>query len=279
VLRGLGVYPIIDNYYEPLFSPAHLRLDPRRRRDLPGLDLCLEKQVKLLGVLAYAGELVALKLDQPPTDELDFNIANGSFDSGDAEFLYQFIRHIKPRRVIEIGSGHSTKIARLALAANERETGISCEHTCIEPFEMPWLERLGVRVIRKKVEDCPLGLFEQLSVGDLLFVDSSHIIRPQGDVLHCYLSVVPRLSAGVNIHIHDIFTPADYTFLQPEAIANIRFWNEQYLVEAMLTHSTKFEVIAALNFLKNTRYHDLESVCPYLTPDREPGSFYIRVRA
>jgi len=70
----------------------------------------------------------------------------------------------------------------------------------------------------------------------------------------------------VNIHIHDIFTPADYTFLQPEAIANIRFWNEQYLVEAMLTHSTKFEVIAALNVLKNARYDDLKSVCPYLSP-------------
>jgi hypothetical protein len=67
--------------------------------------------------------------------------------------------------------------------------------------------------------------------------------------------------------------------LQPEAIADIRFWNEQYLVEAMLTHSTKFEVIAALNFLKNARYDDLKGVCPYLTPDREPGSFYIRVRA
>jgi hypothetical protein len=83
----------------------------------------------------------------------------------------------------------------------------------------------------------------------------------------------------VNIHIHDIFTPADYTFLQPEARADIRFWNEQYLVEAMLTHSTKLEVIAALNFLKNARYDDLKSVCPYLTPEREPGSFYIRVRA
>lgn len=190
------MYPIVDHYYEPLFTPAQLRLDPRQRRDLPGLDLCLEKRVELLGVLAYASELGTLKLDRPPTSELDFNIANGSFDSGDAEFLYQFIRHIKPRRVIEIGSGHSTKIARLALAANERETGISCDHTCIEPFEMPWLEQLGVRVIRKKVEDCPLSLFEQLTVGDLLLVDSSHVIRPQGDLGRCELGGVGRTSAA-----------------------------------------------------------------------------------
>ena len=98
--------------------------------------------------------------------------------------------------MIEIGSGHSTKIARLALAANEREAGILCDHTCIEPFEMPWLEQLGVRVIRNKLEDCPLSLFEELTVGGLLFVDSSHVIRPQGDVLHCFLSVVPRLSGA-----------------------------------------------------------------------------------
>jgi hypothetical protein len=276
VLRTFGIYPITDHYYEPLFNPIHLGRDPREPRSLPGIDLREDAQVQLLAKLSFADELRELKLDQPSQELGDFWIENDSFGSGDAEFLYQFIRLLKPRRVIEVGSGHSTKLARLALERNLHEDGIRYEHTCIEPFEVPWLEQLGVRVLRCKVEDCPSTLFDGLASGDLLFIDSSHIIRPQGDVLHLYLTVLPQLRTGVFVHVHDIFTPADYTFLRAEHVANIRFWNEQYLLETLLTHSRGFETVAALNWLHHTHYDALKRVCPYLHQTREPGSFYIR---
>ena len=75
---------------------------------------------------------------------------------------------------------------------------------------MKWLEETGVHVIRQKLEEVDLSFFEQLCLNDILFIDSSHMIRPQGDVLVEYLQILPRLARGVVVHIHDIFTPRDY---------------------------------------------------------------------
>jgi hypothetical protein len=213
----------------------------------------------------------------PFTDSQTFRLNNQSFESGDADFLYQFLRAIKPQRIIEIGSGHSTRLARTALLANQAETGHASTHMCIEPYEQKWLEQLGgIQLIRKRLEDCEIDWTSELSAGDLLFIDSSHMIRPQGDVLKEYLEILPQLSSGVYVHIHDIFTPKDY--LQSWIQNNVFFWNEQYLLEALLADKTRYEVIAGLNYLKNHHYERLKSVCPYLSPEREPGSFYIRIR-
>ena len=102
------------------------------------------------------------------------------------------------------------------------------------------------------------------------------MIRPQGDVLHEYLTILPQLQSGVIVHVHDIFSPRDY--LDNWVRRDIRFWNEQYLLEATLGNSARYEVIAALNLLKHDHYSELERVCPYLELNREPGSFYFRIR-
>jgi hypothetical protein len=110
----------------------------------------------------------------------------------------------------------------------------------------------------------------------LLFIDSSHIIRPQGDVLKEYLEILPLLPSGVYVHIHDIFTPKDYP--SRWVVDNVLFWNEQYMLEALLSNSDRYEVIGALNFLKNNYFDMLKKVCPYLRTSDEPGSFYLRIR-
>jgi predicted O-methyltransferase YrrM len=275
-LRRMGIYPIRDHYYQPLFNDAHLTQPLSAVRELPGIDWRHADQVALLEQLQFAEELLALDLAADPRSDLDFSLSNPSFGAGDAEFLYSMVRHIKPRRVFEIGSGNSTKIARLALQRNATETGVECEHVCIEPYEAPWLEHLGVRVIRQRVQDLDLEFFDQLAANDLLFIDSSHVIRPQGDVLCEYLQVLPSLASGVFVHIHDIFSPRDY----PERWIreSVRMWNEQYLLEALLGNTGRYAVVAALNYLKHAEYDRLSAVCPYLTSDREPGSFYLRIR-
>jgi len=275
-LKRMGLFPIRDHYYQPLFNDAHLTKSLAEVRRLPGIDWRHKSQVSLLSELDFADELLALHLDNPPKSDLDFFIENGAFASGDAEFLYSMIRHLKPGRVFEVGSGNSTKIAQLALKRNASETGLVAEHVCIEPYEMPWLEQLGVRVIRERVEDVGCELFGQLEPNDLLFIDSSHIIRPQGDVLFEYLELLPSLSSGVFVHVHDIFTPRDY----PEqwVRTNVCMWNEQYLLEALINSSDRYEIVAALNYLRHAEYKQLATVCPYLTKEREPGSFYIRIR-
>jgi len=275
-LRRMGLFPIRDHYYQPLFNDAHLTKPLSAVRTLPGIDWRPDDQVALLDQLRYANELQSLNLAAAPKGDLDFFIANDGFGSGDAEFLYSMIRHIEPNRVIEVGSGNSTKIAQLALKQNSSETGRDCEHICIEPYEVPWLEQLGVRVMRERVEAVGLDFFRQLGPNDLLFIDSSHMIRPQGDVLFEYLEVLPTLASGVYVHVHDIFSPRDYP--DPWIRNDVRMWNEQYLLEALLSNSDRYEVVAALNYLQHAEYDRLAKVCPYLTKDREPGSFYIRIR-
>jgi predicted O-methyltransferase YrrM len=275
-LKRMGLFPIRDHYYQPLFNDAHLTKSLSEVRTLPGIDLRHESQVALLEELVFADELRALNLERPSRNDLDFHFGTNWFESGDAEFLYSMIRHLKPHRVFEVGSGQSTKIAQLALKKNATESGTTAEHICIEPYEMPWLEQLGVPVIRERVEDVGLDLFSQLESNDLLFIDSSHMIRPQGDVLFEYLELLPSLASGVFVHVHDIFTPRDY--LDHWVRTAVLMWNEQYLLEALLSNSERYEIVAALNYLQHAEYDRLSSVCPYLTPEREPVSFYIRIR-
>ena len=145
-------------------------------------------------------------------------------------------------------------ILRHALFMNSEETGHRDEHICIEPYRQPWLERVDdIKLIRGRVENSGLDWSSALSSGDLLFIDSSHMIRPQGDVLFEYLEVLPQLPRGVFIHVHDIFTPRDY----PEKWVRdgVQFWNEQYLLEATLGNSDRYEIVAALNLLKHD-HHD-----------------------
>jgi hypothetical protein len=162
------------------------------------------------------------------------------------------------------------------LKQNEVESRKITKHICIEPYEQPWLDYLGgITLIRERIEKLEFDWKNELTEGDLLFIDSSHMIRPQGDVLMEYLQIIPKLTKGVYVHVHDIFTPKDY--LKRWIIDDVRFWNEQYLLEALLTDTKKYEVVAALNYLKHHHYDALQNVCPYLSTAHEPGSFYFKV--
>lgn len=272
-LLHVGVFPIRAHYYEPQFDFRISATAFSQDRSLSGINWNVGKQLELLSRFSFVHELE--DIPQSKTGSTEFYLNNGSYGSGDAEYWYQMIRTVKPRRIYEIGSGHSTLMAIKAVKKNiEQDNTYTCEHICIEPYEMPWLEHTGVSVIRQKVEDVDLALFSKLEENDVLFIDSSHMIRPQGDVLFEYLEILPSLPKGVIVHIHDIFSPKNYprTWLEDEVL----FWNEQYLLEAFLSHNNSWEIIGSLNYLTHHHYDSLKSVAPWLTPDREPGAFYIR---
>jgi len=273
IFLRVGVFPIWDHYYEPLFSPKDLHFPLDEDRNLPGIDWNVKEQLSLLQKFDFNDELRKFPVYQKNQQEFYYN--NVAYGSGDSEILYSMIRHFKPRKIIEIGSGNSTLMAKNAIRQNKEESAeYNCLHICIEPFEAPWLEDIGVKVIRKRVEELENNFFAQLRNNDLLFIDSSHIIRPQGDVLFEYLEVLPILNTGVIVHSHDIFSPKDY--LCDWIYEDVRFWNEQYLLEAFLSCNTSFKVIAALNFLHHNYYKELALKCPMLTQEREPGAFYIQ---
>jgi predicted O-methyltransferase YrrM len=274
VLSKVGLIPVIDHYYEPFVKAAGLRRPLLLDRSLPGINWNLHEQLELLNRFNYGKELSAIPLegDDGPT----YYYHNGTFEAGDGEYLYHIIRTFKPRRIVEIGSGFSTLMAINAMQANTREhPDYCCEMTCIEPYEKKWLEQLNIRLLRQRVEETDRSFFADLEANDILFIDSSHVIKPQGDVLLEYLEIVPALKPGVLVHIHDIFTPKDY----PEEwmLKQVRLWNEQYLVEAFLSCNNDFRIIGALNYLKHNHFEELSKKCPILKsePNCEPGSLWI----
>lgn len=274
-LLSVGVFPVRNHYYEPQFDFREIKHSFSEERGLPGINWNVQEQLNILKGLNFSVELENIPTSKLNTEEPHFHLNNGGFESGDAEYLYQLIRSKKPNKIFEVGSGNSTLMAIRAVLKNKEDNpSYECKHVCIEPYEMPWLEKTGVTVIRKKVEDIDIAYFAELEANDILFIDSSHVIRPEGDVLFEYLQLLPSLKIGVIVHVHDIFSPRNY--LNEWMRENVFFWNEQYLLEAFLSHNNSWKIIGSLNYLHHNHYAILKEVCPYLTPDREPGSFYIQ---
>jgi len=275
ILNYFGIFPLRNHYYEPLFNFKQLKKKLYKDRNLPGINFNLNQQLNNLSSLVYTNELIDLNLKKNSTN-FNFNIKNGFFEHGDAEIYYQLIRHIKPKNILEIGSGHSTLIALEAIKKNKNIDKINTKINCVEPYENTWLDNFNIKIIRKKIEDLNTNYYLSLKSGDILFIDSSHMIRPQGDVLKIFFEIIPKLKKGVIIHIHDIFTPKDY----PEKwlINEHRFWNEQYLVEALMMNKNRYEIYLMLNYLKNNAYKKLKEKCPYLKKKFEPGSLYLKIK-
>jgi Methyltransferase domain len=269
----IGVFPIRNHYYEPQFDYREIKQPFSQDRKLPGIDWNIHEQLGLLSTFSYGDELADIPRHMP--EKLGYYLENNNFKSGDAEYWYQIVRAMKPKRIIEVGSGNSTLMAIRAIRTNQLEDpAYQCKQVCIEPYEMSWLENTGVSVVRRKVEDVTIGFFSELEENDILFIDSSHVIRPQGDVLFEYLELLPTLNKGVIVHVHDIFSPRNY--LKQWLEDDVRFWNEQYLLEAFLTQNGSWKIIGALNYLHHHYYEQLKSVAPFLATEREPGSFYIQ---
>ena len=143
----------------------------------------------------------------------------------DAAMLYTLIRARAPARIIEIGSGHSTRFARRAIA----DGGLACELVAIDPQPRADLGRLDIRFERCTLQQADRALFDTLGAGDLLFVDSSHILMPGSDVELVLAEILPRLPAGVLVHFHDIFLPDSYP-----ASWEWRGYNEQSAVAGLM---------------------------------------------
>jgi hypothetical protein len=270
-----GVLPVPFHYYHPAFDPERLPESVwTRETAMPGIDLRVGAQLNLLRQFRYADELRRLPLHCEPKESFCF--FNRMYGPGDAEVLYSVIRHLKPQQMIEIGSGCSTMLANAALDLNRTE-GHVCEHICIEPFPEPWLENVKIsHLIRQRVETVDPKIFERLGANDILFIDSSHVLRIGGDVQFEYLEVLPRLQPGVFVHVHDIYLPFEY----PLSWVRDRkwFWTEQHLVQAFLAFNSAFEVVLSLSYLNAHHREALADAAPVYAqhPTSGPSSLWIR---
>ena len=183
---------------------------------------------------------------------------NGMYYKREATTLYTMLRHFRPNCVIEIGSGHSSNVASLALDKNALQRGAQsrAKHIIIEPFrssvvnEQTWS---SAEVLVKKVQDVPMSIYEALGENDLLCIDSSHVMQPYGDTILELLFILPRLKKGVWVHIHDIYLPYDYRggVSSSGPWVGKEHYTEQWMLAAFLYENRKWEIIWSAIFLEN----------------------------
>jgi hypothetical protein len=218
-------------------------------------------------------------------DPHHYYLVNGTFMAGDSHAYYAIIRHMKPKVIIEIGAGKSTLLASHALAENRQDDPeYRCNFVAIEPYPADYLHNLpGLTSLKsQKLQEVELNFFEQLGAGDILFIDSSHGLKSGGDVWLIYCEIIPRLKSGVYIHLHDISLPKPY----PQTYFDEHwYWNEQYVLQTLLTHNDRLEVIWAGTYLFHHYPEQMKSIfsADYeamrkVFPLAEPSSFWLKVR-
>ncbi len=241
------------HFYSPVVDPAELRAreqeiwDPLPIEEGSPVDYRPAAQRELLAALGrYAPDYdtfleLAGALPRPAFVE-----PNGMFGGLDARVWFCLLRHFRPRRVVEIGSGYTSL---LAAEVNRRVLDQSAELVCIDPYPPAFLAPPipGLSELRAQpVQEVPLALFARLEAGDILFVDSSHVAKTGSDVNHIYFRILPVLERGVILHVHDIFLPGEYP--RDWVLGEQRSWNEQYLVHALLSYSHGLEILFGCAF-------------------------------
>lgn len=176
-----------------------------------------------------------------------YSFENGFFTSPDAEVLYCMIRRHRPRMLVEVGCGNSTRIARLALM----DGVINSRLIAIDPNPRTDIDEFSDEIYRDSVENLDgISVFAELGENDVLSIDSSHELRAGNDLTHLYLRVFPMLGPGVIVHIHDIFLPYEY---RADWVMNQRLpYSEQYLIQVMLNCDGRFEVLWPGYYLQRT---------------------------
>ncbi|MFC2066349.1 class I SAM-dependent methyltransferase [Chloroflexota bacterium] len=263
IRAGIHVLPV--HYYSSV--PNILELQRTRsiwakKSELPGISIDLDEQVNNLKTicLSYRDEYVGNKVYQEGVSK-GFGPGYGWIE---AQALHAVIRYYKPRRIIEVGSGASTYCMSAALEMNKNETGQTSQITAIEPYPSDRLRALpGIKLIPQKVQTVPLQVFADLEQGDMLFIDSSHTVKPGSDVNYLILEVLPRLNKGVIVHIHDIFLPYDY---DRSVLQTFFHWTETSLLRAFLIFNDKVKIVFCLSYL----HYDRRSVLKEVFPEYDP---------
>lgn len=224
-------------------------------------------------ILRMWKDLTPFMLDCPfpeqPTPPYRYCFSAIPYSWGDALVYHAMLRRFRPSKVIEIGSGWSTACA---LDTNKHFLNGETEIKCIEPYPITVRHALkedisSVTLIESDLQKVPISEFSSLKANDILFIDSTHVLRTGSDVAYEFLEVLPRLVPGVVVHIHDIFWPFEYP--RDWLINEKRAWNELYLVRLMLLQSDRWEVLMFNDYM-GKQYHDVvqRSVPNFL---RNPG--------
>ena len=266
------------HFYSPIPSLEEVgrrsgEIFDRSKVTIEGIDLREEAQLALLEELKRFYPELPFTADGSP--DMRYKFENRFYSYSDAIFLYSVIRHLSPKRILEVGSGYSSCVI---LDTNERffEGSITC--TFIEPFPdvLRSLLRPGDEeaneLIQSPLQDVDPERFADLEAGDILLIDSTHVSKTGSDVNRLFFEVLPRLRPGVWVHIHDVFYPFEYP---REWVEEGRAWNEDYLLRAFLMFSSGFEIALFNTYLEGFHEDWFRREMPLCLENRG-GSIWLR---
>jgi predicted O-methyltransferase YrrM len=252
------------------YSPIPSAQDCARRcadREVAGIDLRLDEQRALAHRLArYMPPPFG-----PTAGSARFGWDNNYYGVTDGTVLYALLEQLRPSRIIEVGSGFSTAVMLDTIDRWSEKPAL----TCIEPFpdRLRTQLRTGdrVEILECPVQDVPLARFAELRAGDVLFIDSSHVLKVGSDVQWLLRYVLPNLPRGVWIHIHDLFWPFEYP---EEWIAEGRGWTEAYALHAFLQFNETFAIRWFTSYLYQHERGLLRETLP-LALEQHGGSLWL----
>jgi predicted O-methyltransferase YrrM len=271
-----GVQVVVASYDSPVPRLSDLPSEVFTTKSLlRGIDWDPGRQMAWLesDLAPYLSEFTPARGRELPAGE--FTLDNGTFESVDAELLYAIVRRLRPARLLELGTGYSTLVARLALDRNAVD-GAGGTLDSFDPYPSSQvMARSDLRegVCRMTAQRIDGALIEGLEANDILFVDTSHTVKIGGDVNRIVLDLLPLVRPGVAVHFHDIFLPRDYSRAH---IAGAHFWNEQYLVQAFLAGNREWEVLVGGNAVAHAHPQRLRDLIPSFSQGVEPGSLWLR---
>ncbi|MGI8413540.1 MAG: class I SAM-dependent methyltransferase [Solirubrobacteraceae bacterium] len=273
--RRMGLDIVRADFNSPVVHAAALEPSTwERAAPLHGIDLDLEGQIRLL-----EGQLAPLLAEfRPPlgpqADPSAFYLDNPWYGPMDAHILYAMLRHAPPARVLELGSGYSTLVIERALAVNSAADR-PASHDVVDPHPSHLLTTADGRLRVRTEPAASLGLerFAELAAGDVLFIDTTHVVRAGGEVTRLVLEVLPMLAQGVVVHFHDIFRPFEYPRVLYERF-NVH-WQEHYLVQAFLAYNPNFRVVCSNHALWRMYGRRIGRLFPGLREGMAPSAFWI----
>ncbi|GGB96692.1 class I SAM-dependent methyltransferase [Dyadobacter sediminis] len=271
------------HYYSPIVSVQEIKrresqIYPLPKNKMEGLELSENEQIALF-TYCFDHYYKDLPFSENSSSKLRYYYNNKYFGHADATSLYFTIRHFKPRKIIEVGSGFSSAVM---LDVNEHFCSNGIDLSFIEPYPdrlyslLKDSERKNTNIIVSDLQDVDIRYFEQLEENDILFIDSTHVSKTGSDVNYLLFNILPVLKSGVIIHIHDIFYPFEYP-KEWVIYGNGRFgWNEAYILRAFLTNQNQYKIIIFNDFMQSFHKQGILLNMSNYNQHGRGGSLYLR---
>jgi len=254
--HGAKIFAPPGHFYSPIAEPGEAAEAIARAQawlaapGVPGVRLDREAMLDLWRELLPM--FAAMPFPEAPSNGFRYGSRNDFYSGADGAVYSAMVRKFRPAKIIETGCGWSSACLVDTL---ERTPDLACDVTFVEPYPHRLRELLGeslsrFRLIEKRIQDVPIAEFESLAANDILFLDSTHVLKAGSDVGYELFEIFPRLKSGVIVHIHDIHWPFEY--IPRWVLEDNRSWNELYAYRAFLTHNNDWDILMFVHYVLKT---------------------------